>query len=65
VTTNSERVAKARKALVDRGGRRIPTGYFQPAEAKALAYLVESGYAVSPVHAICRALIEAEKKVRG
>lgn len=62
-TTNSQRVAKARKALLERGGRRIPTGYLQPAEAQALVHLVACGYAVSPVHAICKALLDAQKNL--
>lgn len=61
-TTNSERVAKSRAALVARGGKRIPTGWLQPAEAQALDLLVATGYGVSPVHAISRALVDAAKR---
>lgn len=63
-STNSSRVAKSRAALVARGGRRIPTGWLQPAEAQALDLLVATGYGVSPVHAISRALVDAARKVQ-
>ena len=55
--TPSQRVARARIALVKRGGRRIPTGYLQPDAAAALQKLVDCGYAPSPVAAISKALM--------
>lgn len=63
-TTNSERVMRSNAALVARGGRRMPAGYLQPDVASALAHLVQSGYAVSPVAAICRAILDAAKKMK-
>lgn len=60
-TTNSERVAKARSALVTNGGMKIPTGYLQPAAAKAVDYLLSSGYAGTKSAVISRALLDAHK----
>ena len=37
----------------------MPDGYLQPGAAQALAQLVESGYAPSPVAAISKALLSA------
>ena len=62
-TTNSERVAKSRAALVARGGRKLPNGYLQPAEAKALRNLQAAGYGVSPVHVISRALLDVHNRI--
>lgn len=55
--TPAERVARAQAALVERGGRRMPSGYLQPDAAAALKKLVASGYAPSPVSAISKALL--------
>lgn len=55
--TPAERVARARIALVKRGGRRMPSGYLQPDAAAALHKLVACGYAPSPVAAISKALL--------
>ena len=55
--TPAERVRRARAALVERGGKRIPTGYLQPDAAAALQKLVDCGYAPSPVAAISKALM--------
>ena len=57
--TPAERVRRARAALVERGGKRIPTGYLQPDAAAALQKLVDCGYAPSPVAAISKALLAA------
>jgi hypothetical protein len=57
--TPSERVRRANAALVARGGQRMPGGYLQPCDALALRELVASGYAPSPVAAICKALQDA------
>jgi len=62
-TTNAQRVAKARQSLVQRGGRRIPTGYIQPDAAQALEALVSAGYAPSAVGAISQALLDAQRKI--
>ena len=55
--TPAERVARAQAALVERGGRRMPSGYLQPDAAQALQKLVASGYAPSPVAVISKALL--------
>ena len=55
--TPAERVRRARAALLERGGKRIPTGYLQPDAAAALQKLVDCGYAPSPVAAISKALM--------
>ena len=57
--TASERVRRANAALVARGGRRMPDGYLQPDAAQALADLVATGYAPSPVAVIAKALLFA------
>lgn len=62
--TTSQRVIKANKALLAKGGRRMPGGYLQPDAAQALADLVASGYAPSPLAAIVAALHDAHKKVK-
>lgn len=62
--TPSQRVIKANKALIARGGQRMPAGYLQPDTASVLADLVASGYATSPVAAIVAALHDAHKKVK-
>lgn len=62
--TPAQRVRRAEKALLERGGKRIPSGYLQPDAAQALADLVASGYADSPVAAISAALLDAQKKVQ-
>lgn len=62
--TASQRVIKANKALLARGGKRMPGGYLQPGTAQALADLVASGYAPSPLAAIVAALHDAHKKVK-
>lgn len=61
--TPAERVRRANAALIARGGRRMPGGYLQPAVAQALADLVASGYAPSPVAVISMALLDAQKNV--
>ena len=60
--TPAQRVRNAEASLVARGGRRMPNGYLQPDAAKALAALVENGYAASPVAVISAALMEAQKR---
>lgn len=55
--TPAQRVARAQAALVERGGRRMPSGYLQPDAAQALQKLVASGYAPSPVAVISKALL--------
>jgi len=40
----------------------MPGGYLQPGDALALRELVASGYAASPVAAICRALQDARAR---
>lgn len=55
--TPAERVHRAQTALVERGGRRMPSGYLQPDAAAALQKLVDCGYAPSPVAAISKALM--------
>lgn len=62
-STNAERVAKARQALTQRGGRRIPTGWLQPDAARALDALVAAGYAPSATGAIAQALLDAQRKI--
>lgn len=57
--TPAERVRRANAALIARGGRRMPDGYLQPDAAQALAALIESGYAPSPVAVISKALLSA------
>ncbi len=61
--TTSERVLKANKALLARGGKRVPGGYLQPDTARVLAELVASGYAPSPLAAIVAALHDAHRKI--
>jgi len=62
--TTSERVLKANKSLLARGGRRVPGGYLQPDTARVLAELVASGYAPSPLTAIVAALHDAHRKIK-
>jgi len=62
--TTSERVLKANKALLARGGKRMPGGYLQPDAAQVLAELVASGYAPSPLAAIVAALHDAHRKIK-
>lgn len=57
--TPAQRVRRANAALIARGGRRMPDGHLQPDAAKALADLLASGYAPSPVAAISKALLSA------
>lgn len=59
---NSIRVLRANAALLERGGRRMPSGYLQPDVASALQLLISSGYAQSPIAAINRAILDACKK---
>lgn len=60
--TPAQRVARAQAALVERGGRRIPSGYLQPDAAQALESLVQAGYASSPVSVISAALLDVAKR---
>lgn len=62
--TPSQRVIRANKALLARGGKRMPGGYLQPATAQALAELVACGYAPSPVACIVAALHAAHKNIK-
>ena len=57
--TPAQRVARAQAALLQRGGRRMPSGYLQPDAATALQKLVACGYAPSPVAVISKALLSA------
>lgn len=61
--TPSQRVTKSNKALVARGGRRMPAGYLQPDTNKALAELIDAGYAASPLGCIVASLHDAHKKI--
>ena len=61
--TPAQRVRRAEAALKERGGRRMPDGHLQPDAAQALADLVASGYAASPVAAISAALLDAQRKI--
>jgi hypothetical protein len=63
-TTNAQRVAKARAALIERGGRQVPPIYLQPEAANALQELLDSQYAGSTVAAISKALIDACKNMQ-
>lgn len=60
--TPAQRVRRAQAALVERGGRRMPSGYLQPDAARALQSLVDTGYAPSPVAAISAALLDAQAR---
>lgn len=62
--TPSQAVTDSNKALIARGGRRMPAGYLQPGDAQILADLVESGYAPAPLAAIVAALRDAHKKIK-
>lgn len=62
--TPAQRVRRAEASLKERGGRRIPGGFLQPDAAQALADLVGSGYAASPVAVISAALLDAQRKVK-
>lgn len=62
--TPYERVTRANAALIDRGGRRMPSGYLQPEEAKALAELLAAGYAPNVVACIATAIKDAHKKIK-
>ena len=61
--TPSQRVQRANRALIERGGRRMPGGYLQPDAAQQLEELLEAGYASSPVAVIATALRDAHKKI--
>ena len=61
--TPAQRVRRAEASLRERGGRRMPDGHLQPDAAQALADLVASGYAASPVAAISAALLDAQRKI--
>ena len=41
----------------------MPSGYLQPDDARILAELIESGYAMSPLAVITTALRDAHKKI--
>ena len=62
-TSLSARVAASRERLKAAGGRAIPRGMLQPAAAQALADLVATGYAESPVAVISAALLDAQRKI--
>lgn len=62
-TSTSESVRKCQQALIDRGGRRMPSGYLQPDVAQALDELVKAEYAKSPVAVISAALLDARRKI--
>lgn len=62
--TPSQAVTDSNKALIARGGRRMPAGYLQPGDAQILVELVESGYAPAPLAAIVAALRDAHKKIK-
>ena len=61
--TPAQRVRRAEAALKERGGRRMPDGHLQPDAAQALADLVATGYAESPVAVISTALLDAQRKI--
>lgn len=64
--TLSERVAASREKLKAAGGRAVPRGMLQPDAARALAELLDSGYAANETAVISAALLDAQKKlVRG
>jgi hypothetical protein len=62
--TASQAVTDSNKALIARGGRRMPAGYLQPSDAQILRELVDNGYAPAPVACIVAALRDAHKKVK-
>lgn len=62
--TTAQRVRKSEASLIERGGRRMPSGMLQPDAAQALADLVAAGYAASPVAVISAALLDAQRKIR-
>ena len=62
--TPSQAVTDSNKALIARGGRRMPAGYLQPGDATILRELVDSGYAPAPLAAIVAALRDAHKKIK-
>lgn len=57
-----QRVRATEARLIERGGRRMPNGYLQPASAQALDDLVRSGYADSATAVIARAITEAHAR---
>lgn len=61
--TPAQRVRRAEASLRERGGRRMPDGHLQPDAAQALADLVATGYAASPVAVISAALLDAQRKI--
>ena len=62
--TPSQAVIDSNRALIARGGRRMPAGYLQPGDATILRELVDSGYAPAPLAVIVAALRDAHKKIK-
>jgi hypothetical protein len=63
MTKNSERVKKSIKSLLERGGKRLPSGYLQPEDAVKIDSLVKSGYASSHLGVVVCAVRDAYKKI--
>jgi len=61
--TNSDYVRTSNARLIAAGGRRVPSGYLQPGDARILAELISAGYATSPLAVITSALRDAHKKI--
>jgi len=59
----SDYVRTSNARVIAAGGRRMPSGYLQPDDARILAELIESGYAMSPLAVITTALRDAHKKI--
>jgi hypothetical protein len=59
----SDYVRTSNARVIAAGGRRMPSGYLQPDDARILSELVDSGYAKSPLAAITSALRDAHKKI--
>jgi len=61
--TKSDYVRTSNARLIAAGGRRMPSGYLQPGDARILLELINAGYAPSPLAVITSALRDAHKKM--
>jgi len=61
--TPSDYVRTSNARVLAAGGRRMPSGYLQPGDARILAELISAGYAPSPLAVITSALRDAHKKM--
>ena len=61
--TASDYVRTSNARVIAAGGRRMPSGYLKPDDARILSELIESGYATSPLAVITTALRDAHKKI--